>query len=157
MKRAVVESVQDVGNQLVEALLGLETTLARYRAATAREYGVAVHDLLLLGALARGGGRATPRELAGVLQVSSGTLTSMLDRVEQAGLLARSPNPTDRRSVLVDLTAEGRQAVGSLTRGLRRSVGAGLPARSRETVVRALTELAGRLDELTAQLAANGR
>jgi MarR family transcriptional regulator, organic hydroperoxide resistance regulator len=36
------------------------------------------------------------------------TLTSMIDRLESAGLVARSPSPEDRRAFVVDCTAEGR-------------------------------------------------
>jgi DNA-binding MarR family transcriptional regulator len=41
---------------------------------------------------------------------SSGT-TKRLDRLERAGLIAREPDPDDRRGVLISLTAQGREAV----------------------------------------------
>ena len=42
------------------------------------------------------------------------TLTSMLDRLEARGLVARSPNPDDRRSVLVSTTPEGSRIATEL-------------------------------------------
>jgi DNA-binding MarR family transcriptional regulator len=45
---------------------------------------------------------------------SSGT-TKRLDRLEQAGLIARSPDPEDRRGTLITLTAAGRELVDSVT------------------------------------------
>ncbi|SPU53714.1 MarR family transcriptional regulator [Bordetella trematum] len=41
------------------------------------------------------------------LLLSSGAMTHRIDRLQQAGLIARTPHPQDRRSVLVSLTAEG--------------------------------------------------
>ena len=36
------------------------------------------------------------------------TLTSMLDRLEEAGLVRRQPSPTDRRQILIKRTAKDR-------------------------------------------------
>jgi DNA-binding MarR family transcriptional regulator len=41
---------------------------------------------------------------------SSGT-TKRLDRLEQAGLVAREPDPADRRGTLISLTDEGLRLV----------------------------------------------
>lgn len=48
------------------------------------------------------------------------TLTNILDRLERRGLLLRKPNPDDRRSFLLQLTAAGRRAGVRLTRSLDR-------------------------------------
>jgi DNA-binding MarR family transcriptional regulator len=45
---------------------------------------------------------------------SSGT-TKRLDRLEQAGLIARAPDPDDRRGTLITLTAAGRSLIDKLT------------------------------------------
>lgn len=47
------------------------------------------------------------KELAGKMGVTTGTLTVMVDRLEEQGLLRRTPHETDRRSWLVELTEEG--------------------------------------------------
>jgi DNA-binding MarR family transcriptional regulator len=39
--------------------------------------------------------------------ITSGTLTSRLDGLEEAGLIAREPNPADGRGVLISLTPRG--------------------------------------------------
>lgn len=49
------------------------------------------------------------KELAGKTGVTTGTLTVMIDRLEQQGLLQRQPHATDRRSWLVALTEKGHQ------------------------------------------------
>jgi DNA-binding MarR family transcriptional regulator len=43
--------------------------------------------------------------------LSSGGMTKRLDRLEAAGLVQRSRNPSDRRGVEVKLTAAGRRSV----------------------------------------------
>ena len=51
--------------------------------------------------------RLTPSELTKSLMVTSGGMTAIIDRLEQQGYVERMPNPTDRRGVLVGLTAAG--------------------------------------------------
>jgi DNA-binding MarR family transcriptional regulator len=49
-----------------------------------------------------------PKELAGVLQCAPATVTGIVDTMERNGLVARIPNPADRRSTLIKLLDEGR-------------------------------------------------
>lgn len=49
----------------------------------------------------------TPTELYEGLMLSSGAMTSRLDRLERKGLIERRPAPNDRRSILVHLTESG--------------------------------------------------
>jgi DNA-binding MarR family transcriptional regulator len=51
--------------------------------------------------------RMSPTELSEILLRSSGGMTQILDRLEKAGLVARAPDPDDRRKVMVVLTTEG--------------------------------------------------
>jgi len=55
-------------------------------------------------------------ELLRVFGHKASTMTSILDRLEQAGLVVRAPNPADRRSFHVALTDEG----AALARRIRR-------------------------------------
>jgi DNA-binding MarR family transcriptional regulator len=43
--------------------------------------------------------------------ISSGGMTKRLDRLADAGLVARRPDPRDRRGTLVQLTSKGREAI----------------------------------------------
>lgn len=52
-----------------------------------------------------------PTELYRSLMISSGGLTDRLNRLQKAGLISRPPSPEDRRSLLVQLTAEGRTRI----------------------------------------------
>lgn len=53
----------------------------------------------------------TPNEINAHLHLTSGSVTTLLDRLEERGLLARRPHPTDRRKVLVQITDDGRALV----------------------------------------------
>ncbi len=67
----------------------------------------------VLGALRRAGPpfRLSPGELSDRLLVTSGTMTTRVDRLEQRGFVAREPAAHDGRSVVVSLTATGRDAI----------------------------------------------
>ena len=47
------------------------------------------------------------KELAAAANSSPATMTGIVDTLERKGLVAREPNPDDRRSLLVSLTGEG--------------------------------------------------
>jgi len=57
------------------------------------------------------GARESAGELSRNLVMSSGGMTNLLDRLEERGLVRRVPDPGDRRSVLVELTAAGKKTV----------------------------------------------
>jgi MarR family transcriptional regulator, organic hydroperoxide resistance regulator len=52
----------------------------------------------------------TVRQLVAATAQRPSTLTGVLDRLERRGLIERTVNPADRRSVLVGLTPSGRAA-----------------------------------------------
>lgn len=65
--------------------------------------------------------RLTPGEVARTLGTSSAATTAIVDRLEAAGLLERTPHPTDRRSVVLSPTmAEDSPARAALTASRRR-------------------------------------
>ncbi len=49
------------------------------------------------------------KELAQKLGVTTGTLTVMIDRLEQNDLILRKPNENDRRSIVLVLTKKGQK------------------------------------------------
>lgn len=49
-------------------------------------------------------GELTPNQLSRRLVITSGATTALIDRLEAAGRLTRSPNPQDRRSCVLRLT-----------------------------------------------------
>lgn len=49
----------------------------------------------------------SPGDLLETMMITSGTMTNRIDQLEKAGLVARSHNPEDRRSVIISLTDKG--------------------------------------------------
>ena len=67
----------------------------------------------VLAALRRAGRpyQLTPGALVRQTMVTSGTMTNRVDRLAERGLVERSPDPRDRRGVLVGLTSAGKKTV----------------------------------------------
>jgi len=67
----------------------------------------------VLATLRRSGApyRLSPTQLYGALMISSGGMTNRLDRLENAGLVERHPDPGDRRGKLIALTENGERVV----------------------------------------------
>jgi DNA-binding MarR family transcriptional regulator len=73
------------------------------------------HDVL--ATLRRSGPpyRLRATEFTRTLMINSSGVTKRLDRLEQAGLIERSPDPQDRRGTLIGLTPEGRKLIDGVT------------------------------------------
>lgn len=56
---------------------------------------------------AAAGRGVTPKQAGEYLELTTGAMTSLIDRLENHGHLERRPNPEDRRSVLLYLTPSG--------------------------------------------------
>jgi DNA-binding MarR family transcriptional regulator len=70
--------------------------------AAAAHIGVNATDLRCVQLLAQHGS-LTAGELARLAGLTTASITGVVDRLEQAGLASREPDPADRRRVLVDL------------------------------------------------------
>jgi DNA-binding MarR family transcriptional regulator len=67
-----------------------------------------MHTIEIVGHETHGGSTLRMKELAKKMGVTTGTLTVMIDRLEQQGVLKRTPHETDRRSYLIALTEKGQ-------------------------------------------------
>jgi DNA-binding MarR family transcriptional regulator len=76
---------------------------ARHRAAAGRVLGLSENELLALQYLGLAG-RLTPTALGGLLRLTSGGTTALVQRLERAGHVSREPHPDDGRSTLLRLT-----------------------------------------------------
>ena len=70
--------------------------------------GTDVRALITLLDLERAGESATPGVLGTHLSLSSAACTALVDRLAAAGLVARAPDPTDRRRVRLAVTDRAR-------------------------------------------------
>jgi DNA-binding MarR family transcriptional regulator len=82
-----------------------------------REHGLEPgwHDVL--ATLRRQGPpyRLRPSDFSGALMLTSSGTTKRLDKLEQAGLIARENDPQDRRAILISLTPKGLELMERLT------------------------------------------
>jgi len=67
-------------------------------------------------------GTASVGELARAAGVSSRNVTGLVDTLERAGLVARAPDPDDRRSVLVSSTDDGAAWVAEFRQPAQRAM-----------------------------------
>ncbi|MBO1326574.1 MarR family transcriptional regulator [Acetobacter sp. TBRC 12305] len=102
--------------------------LTRVGDARLRELGFATAQLPVLAAL-KDGAALSQTELARMAKVEQPTMAQMLTRMERDGLIARAPDPRDRRASLISLTPEAlarlpagravlRQGNADMTQGL---------------------------------------
>lgn len=97
---------------IVERIQKLQRYLDRAMNETLADFKLDRGEWWLLGALRRSGPpyRKSPGKLAEDIGLSSGAMTNRLDRLEEAGLIRRLPDPDDRRALQVELTDQGWQA-----------------------------------------------
>jgi DNA-binding MarR family transcriptional regulator len=101
---SIMRAHQIVLARVEDALRPLDLTFARYEA-------------LVLLYFSRNG--ALPLGKMGErLMVHPTSVTNIVDRLEDQGLLRRVPHPTDRRTILAAITDEGRQRVERATKAV---------------------------------------
>lgn len=87
-------------------------------------------------------------ELTRVMGTQKSTMTSMIDRLEDRGLLTREPNQEDRRSFLVAITEDGAE-LGGAGREQVWSLEQEIIAKASSTDVDALERVLAAIDEVT--------
>lgn len=99
---SAVAVIARVGRAAVYLERSLHETFARF--------GLNRVEFDVLATLTRSGPphRLSPSGLVRALMRSSGAMTHIVDRLEAAGLVERTLDPGDRRSILVGLTRKGR-------------------------------------------------
>lgn len=77
------------------------------------EFGLSQPEFDVMATLRRSGTPyvLSPTALYTSLMLSSGAMTNRLDKLESRGLIQRIPSPEDRRSMLVQLSAQGLQLI----------------------------------------------
>lgn len=110
-----------------EADLGLVDALAQLAFAVHGALGrmAAAHDLSVAQARLLGilrDRRPTINDLAAILALDKSSITGLVDRAEDRGLVRRVPSPIDGRSVQVVITAAGRGLIERATRDFETEV-----------------------------------
>lgn len=111
-----------MSSELADAVTALGPIVQRYQAAvddfdreTARLLGVNGTDQRCLEVLADAGADGlAPRVIADALALTTGSVTTMLDRLEKAGYVTRSPHPSDGRRLVVRLTPLAEERIWNI-------------------------------------------
>lgn len=95
---------------IVERLQLLNWRIRRLLEETLAEFDLNHGEWKVLASLVHSGEpyRSSPGALAKHEQLTTGAMTNRLDRLEAMGFVRRLPDPGDRRGVVVELTAAGR-------------------------------------------------
>ena len=91
------------------------------------------------------------RGLLALLEVSKAAAGQLVERMEQQGLVERTPAPHDRRARLVSLTARGRELVDATIAARQawlKSLVESLPVESRDEIARTLAQLTTQAEQI---------
>lgn len=110
----------DPAAAMVAACRLLYDAIDRLDAVAAERVAISRNDLRALNMLERG--PIKPRALAEGLGLTTGAVTSLIDRLERRGLVRRAPDPEDRRGVLVEPTEAMFTALAPLYRSVAQRV-----------------------------------
>ncbi len=131
-------------NCVVE-LIRTGSLVATRLAAALRPHGLTEASFNVLMILAGSDRPLCPHEIGERRLVSRGTVTGVLDSLERAHLVRRSPHPEDRRMLLVDVTASGSEVLERAlpdVRSVEAEIMAGL-SRTEQSSLRRLLRKAG--------------
>ena len=116
----------DLG-KLMTAFRVLQMQHARVLHHESAARGLGATDARFVFFLAAADGQGvTPKQAGEYLELSTGAMTSLIDRLEKRAHIERRPNPEDRRSILIHLTPSGS--------AVAREIGAVYSAAFREVV-----------------------
>jgi DNA-binding MarR family transcriptional regulator len=128
----------------------IETVLQRKIAGA---FGISLARFDLLAQLERAGGILTMSDASRRMMVTNGAVTGLVDRLAEEGFVVREPHPTDRRTILVRLTEEGRRRFLEMAREHESWLAAllnGLEKEGKEQLLASLGALKRQLDGVEA-------
>lgn len=113
-----------------------------------RRYSISSAQLNCLLALFENG-PLPPSQIAKYMMVKSSTVTGVVDRLEQKGLVERVRNSPDRRVITIQLTEAGKNLTANAPPPIQRKIVTGLRNLSQketESIALALSKLSDMLD-----------
>ena len=144
-------SASEVAVNLARAQMGLIAEIERPPREAHSLSASAFQTLAILD----GAGQALPGHIiAERLLVSSASMTSLADTLERRGLVERHPHPTDRRKVLIHLTADAQRIVDQQLPALHAVIAQAistLPEDDREHLLTSLTTIRARVSQIASQ------
>lgn len=144
----VSEAPRDLVKQIIFQIRRLTQAKELYTKELNKKYQVSASQLNCLLALYENG-PLPPSQIAKHIMVKSSTVTGIIDRLEQKGLVTRSRTSPDRRVITVELTQSGRTLAENAPPPIQQKVLEGLerlPQSEMEKIVLGLNMLTRMLD-----------
>jgi DNA-binding MarR family transcriptional regulator len=110
----------NVQQQVIHATQEFGIASVLFRNAIGRQLGLNITDIGCLNYLFIKG-TSTPTELAHYAGLTTGSATTMIDRLERLQLITRSANPTDRRSLIINIKDGVRERIGPMVSGTQKA------------------------------------
>lgn len=145
----VPEVLPDTGlAKLMTAFRLLQMQHARVLHHESSARGLNPTDARFVFYLAAADGRGvTPKQAGEYLELSTGAMTSLVDRLEKREHIERRPNPDDRRSILLHLTPSGADVAREIGDVYRAAFRAVVAPDDRVPLADAFDRLGGALDQ----------
>jgi len=131
------------GTHLWLVMMKAHRALQRLAIQSIRSFEVGISDFGVMEMLLHKGPQPV-NEIGRRIGLTSGAITAAVDRLESCALVTREAHPTDRRTRVVRLTAEGRKRAARLFAGHKAAIDAAASVLSpgeRGTLIRLLKKL----------------
>lgn len=144
-------SVSEIApRDLVAACRRLYASIDRLDTKAANTVGVSRNDLRCLNMLAEA--PVKPSTIAAELGLTTGSVTTLLDRLEKANLAKRERDPDDRRGIVVHPTFHLFETLGPIYAGVAKEIeriAAGYSVEEREAAVQHLNDASSAYEVMT--------
>src|SRR5216117_4321403 len=144
MKTIVTRRSADVsGTHLWLVLMKAHRTLQRVATRSIESSNVGLSDFAVMEMLLHKGPQPV-NEIGRRVELTSGAITSAVDRLEARGLVTREAHPSDRRARIVRLTAAGEEQAAKIFAGHKAAMdlaASGLSKTERATLIGLLKKL----------------
>ena len=97
-------------------LMKAHRTLKRHAERSIEALDMCLSDFAILEALLHKGPQSV-RDLGRRIELTSGAMTTAIDRLETRGLVTRADHPTDRRTWVIHLTPDGETLISKVFAG----------------------------------------
>lgn len=112
-------SLKDLHRRVLMASRENNISSVLFRNAVRSKLGLNITDSECLSFLSING-VLTPKEISRYTGLTTGSTTTMLDRLEKAQFITRKPNPNDRRGTLIEINSKWTETVAPLVTGIQK-------------------------------------
>jgi len=149
----VIRAAEKPGIHTWLVLMKAHRTLRRHAERSIEAVDMCLSDFAILEAILHKGPQSVS-ELGRRIELTSGSMTTAIDRLEARGLVTRADHATDRRTWVIHLTPEGRALISKVfarhEQAMERAM-RGLSKSERATLTDLLKRLGTTADEQLAQ------